>query len=100
MSMIPEPPVTKLSPRPELEEWVEELERLKEDPALQDAGTQEDLQAHLNDARTWLQWDLHRKVMEEGREVTAVLKEVGAFRRQPGDPPPEAADAEDGEGEA
>lgn len=90
MPMIPEPPVTKLSPRSELEDWIEELERLKDDPALEDEETQRELQGHLNDARTWLQWDLHRKVMEEGREVTEAMREVGAFSRQPGDPPPEA----------
>jgi D-mannonate dehydratase len=92
--MIPEPPVNKLSPRGEIEEWIEELERLVEDPALEEEETQQELRAHLNDARTWLAWDLHRKVVEEGREVTAVLQEVGALTREPGDPPPE--DAGDG----
>lgn len=89
--MIPEPPVNKLSPRDELAEWVEELERLRDDPELQDPDTQRELEGHLNDARTWLHWDLHRKVMEEGREVTAVLKEVGAFARESGAPPPDDA---------
>lgn len=90
MPMIPEPPVSKMSPRDEIEEWIEELERLRSDEALQDGETQEELEAHLNDARTWLRWDLHRRVMEEGEELTSVLEEVGAFTRQPGDPPPEA----------
>lgn len=91
--MIPDPPVNKLSPREEIENWIEELERLVEDPALtDDEETQRELRAHLNDARTWLAWDLHRKVVEEGREVTALLKEVGALTRQPGDPPPEETD--------
>lgn len=87
--MIPEPPVNKLSPPGELEDWIRELERLRRDPALRDdAGTQSELRAHLNDARTWLGWDLHRKVLEEGRELTAALEEVGAFGREPGEPPP------------
>lgn len=89
MPIISEPPVTKLSPRPELEAWVEELEHLKEDEALQGADAQEELQAHLNDARTWLAWDLHRRVVEGGEELMGVLKEVGALGRAPGDPPPE-----------
>lgn len=97
MAMIPDPPVNKLSPPDDLRDWIEELERLREDPALGDDGeTQRELRAHLNDARTWLQWDLHRKVMEEGQEVTAALEEVGAFGRRPGDPPPDAP--ADGEG--
>ena len=97
MAMIPEPPVNKLSPRDELRDWIEELERLREDPALgDDRETQSELQAHLNDARTWLHWDLHRKVMEDGQEVTAALKEVGAFGRQPGDPPPHGAEGGEG----
>lgn len=89
MAMIPEPPVTKMSPRDELEGWIEELEQLRSDEALQDEATQRELQAHLNDARTWLRWDLYRRVMEDGEELTAALEEVGAFTRQPGDPPPE-----------
>lgn len=89
MPMIPEPPVTKMSPRDEIEAWVEELERLREDEALEDPEVQEELRAHLNDARTWLAWDLHRRVVEEGKELTSVLKEVGAFTREPGAPPPE-----------
>lgn len=89
MPMIPEPPVNKLSPRDEIEDWIEELERLRDDPALEDDGTQQELRRHLNDARTWLRWDLHRKVVEEGREVTEALRDVGAFSRSPGAPPPE-----------
>lgn len=89
MAMIPEPPVTKLSPRDEIQEWIEELERLARDDALQEPDTQEELQAHLNDARTWLAWDLHRRVVEGEEELMAVLKEVGALTRSPGDPPPE-----------
>lgn len=88
MPMIPDPPVNKMSPRDEIEGWVEELERLRGDEALQDEGTQRELEAHLNDARTWLRWDLHRRVMEDGEELTSVLREVGALTRQPGDPPP------------
>lgn len=87
--MIPEPPVTKLSPRPEIEDWIEELERLREDEALQDDETQSELEGHLNDARTWLGWDLHRRVVEGGEELMAVLREVGAPTRKPGTPPPE-----------
>jgi hypothetical protein len=89
MPMIPEPPVNKLSPPDEIEDWIEELERLRDDPALEGGETQRELRRHLNDARTWLRWDLHRKVVEEGREVTEALREVGAFSRSPGDPPPE-----------
>lgn len=90
MPIIPEPPVNKLSPRSELEEWIDELERLKDDPALQDDDAQRELQQRLNDARTWHRWDLHRKVMEEGREVTEAMRDVGAFSRNPGEPPPES----------
>lgn len=89
MPMIPEPPVTKLSPREEIEGWIEELERLKADELLQEEEPQREIQAHLNDARTWLRWDLHRRVVEEGEELMAVLKSVGAFERRPGDAPPE-----------
>lgn len=87
--MIPDPPVTKLSPREEIEDWIEELERLAEDEALQDAETQRELQAHLNDARAWRAWDLHARVVEGGEELMGVLREVGALDREPGDPPPE-----------
>lgn len=89
MAMIPDPPVTKLSPRGEIEAWIRELERLKADEVLQDEETQEDLQAHLNDARSWLRWDLHRRVVEEGEELMAALRRVGALARRPGEPPPE-----------
>lgn len=89
MAMIPDPPVTKMSPREEIEDWIQELERLREDEALEDPEVQEELRAHLNDARTWLDWDLNRRVVEEGEELTSVLKEVGAFTRRPGEPPPE-----------
>jgi len=89
MPMIPDPPVTKMSPRDEIEAWVEELERLRRDEALEDEAVQEELRGHLNDARTWLRWDLHRRVVEEGEELTSVLREVGAFTRRPGEPPPE-----------
>lgn len=89
MPMIPEPPVGKLSPRPEIETWIEELARLAGDEALQEAETQDELRAHRNDALTWLRWDLHRRVVEEGEELMRVLKEVGALTRRPGDPPPE-----------
>ena len=88
MAMIPDPPVTKMSPRAELEAWVEELERLKADEALQDAGTQRELQEHLNDARTWIRWDLHRRVVRDGEELMSALQEVGALNRRPGEPPP------------
>lgn len=88
MPMIPDPPVTKMSPRDEIEGWIEELERLRRDEALEDDAVQEELRAHLNDARTWLRWDLHRRIVEGKEELTSVLKEVGAFTRQPGDPPP------------
>lgn len=89
-----QPPVNKFSEPEELRDWQRELERLVQDPALQDDDHQERLQGHLNDVHTWLAWDLHRKVVEEGRELTEVLQEVGAHRREPGDPPPEpAADA-------
>lgn len=92
MPMIPEPPVNKMSPGGEIEDWIEELERLRSDEALQDEETQRELEAHLNDARTWLRWDLYRRVMEDGEELTAALDEVGAFTREPGDPPPEPED--------
>lgn len=88
--MIPEPPVTKLSPRAEIEAWIEELERLKDDEALADEETQRELDGHLNDARTWLVWDLHRRVVLEGEELMTVLTEVGALTRKPGAPPPPA----------
>lgn len=87
--MIPEPPVTKMSPRGEIENWIDELEALREDEALEDPEVQRELRGHLNDARTWLGWDLHRRVVEEGEELTSVLKEVGAFTREPGTPPPD-----------
>lgn len=90
MAMIPEPPVTKLSPAAEIRDWIDELERLREDELLQeDAATQRELEAHLNDARTWLHWDLHRRVVQEGEELMATLREIGALNRRPGDPPPE-----------
>lgn len=84
------PPVNKFSEPQEIESWVERLESLKEDPELQAAEHQSELQRHLNDARTWLAWDLHRKVVEEGRDAAEVLREVGALTREPGDPPPSA----------
>ncbi len=84
------PPVGRFSPAGEIEAWIEELVRLAADPALQDAENQAELRAHLNDARTWRAWDLHRKVTLEGREVTEVLREVGAHGRRSGDPPPSA----------
>lgn len=90
MAMIPEPPVNKLSPRQEIEAWIEELERLSGDEALQDPETQRELRARLNDARTWLSWDLHARVVEGGEELMTVLGEVGALGREPGDPPPES----------
>lgn len=90
MAMIPEPPVTKLSPPAEIRAWIEELERLRKDELLQeDAATQRELEAHLNDARTWLQWDLHRRVVEDGEELMAALRDVGALSRRPGATPPE-----------
>jgi len=82
------PPVGRFSPADEIDTWIGELERLAADPALQDAETQAELTAHLNEARTWRGWELHRKVMIEGREVTEVLREVGAASRRHGDPPP------------
>lgn len=82
------PPVTKFSEPDEIRAWVEELESLKEDPELQAPEHQSKLQRHLNDARTWLEWDLHGEVVEGGRDVTEVLQEVGALGREPGDPPP------------
>lgn len=82
------PPVTKFSPPSELEDWIEELESLRDDPELQEEEHQAEIRRHLNDARTWLAWELHRKVVEDGREATEVLREVGAFQREPGDPPP------------
>lgn len=81
------PPVNRFSEPGEIEAWIGELERLREDPELQDGETQAQLRAHLNDARTWLRWDLHRKVNVEGREVGEVLREVGARDRRPGEPP-------------
>lgn len=86
------PPVNRFSEPDELEAWIRELERLRDDPELQDEETQAELRAHLNDARTWLHWDLHRKVQVEGREVGEVLREVGAFDRRPGEPPPSEGD--------
>lgn len=83
------PPVNKFSSPSELEAWIEELERLQEDPGLQEEEHQREIRRHLNDARTWLAWDLHTKVAQEGREVTEALREVGAADRAPGDPPPE-----------
>lgn len=83
-----EPPVNRFSEKSEIEGWIRELERLKEDPALQEEEHQRDIQGHLNDARTWLQWDLHRRVMEGDEDVSEVLREVGAHAREPGDPPP------------
>lgn len=88
MPMIPDPPVTKLSPQEEIEAWIEELERLKKDELLQEDEPQRELEAHLNDARTWLHWNLHRRVVEEGEELMSALQSVGALRRRPGDPPP------------
>lgn len=89
MAMIPEPPVTKLSPPAEIRGWIEELERLRKDELLrEDADTQRELEAHLNDARTWLHWDLHRRVVQEGEELMGALRDVGALSRRPGDPPP------------
>ena len=89
MAMIPEPPVNKLSPVDEIEDWIEELERLAEDEALQDPGTQRELRDHLNDARTWRAWDLHGRVVRGDEELMEALQEVGALGREPGDPPPE-----------
>lgn len=86
--MIHDVPVNKLSPMPEIEDWITELERLRSDEALQDPDTQAELDAHLNDARTWLHWELHRRVMRDGEELMAVLREVGALTREPGTPPP------------
>ncbi|MDP2480264.1 MAG: hypothetical protein Q8W51_04630 [Candidatus Palauibacterales bacterium] len=83
-----QPPVGRFSSADEITDWIVELEHLAADPALQDEENQAELRAHLNDARTWLAWDLHRKVALEGREVTEVLREVGAHDRRPGDPPP------------
>lgn len=82
------PPVTKFSEPDEIREWLQRLESLKEDPELQEPEHQSQLQRHLNDARTWLEWDLHRKVVEDGQDVTAVLQEVEALSRESGDPPP------------
>lgn len=82
-----DPPVNRFSQRSEIEDWIQELERLEEDPGLQEEEHQRDIRRHLNDARTWLQWDLHRRVMEEGEDVADVLREVGAHQREPGDPP-------------
>ena len=86
-----DPPVNRFSERGEIEDWIQELERLEEDPGLQEEEHQRDIQRHLNDARTWLHWDLHRRVMEEGEDVAEVLREVGAHQRESGDPPPEGA---------
>lgn len=96
------PPVNRFSPRADLEDWIAELERLRGDPELQDAETQETLQGHLNDALTWLRWDLHRRVLVDGGEATRILREVGALDRQPGDPPPpdETGDGEPASGHA
>lgn len=82
------PPVNKFSEPDEIRAWVEELESLMEDPELQAPEHQSNLQRHLNDARTWLEWDLHGKVVEGDGDVTEVLQEVGALGREPGDPPP------------
>lgn len=90
-----EPPVNRFSEAAAIEEWIEELQRLKEDPELQEEEHQRDIQRHLNDARTWLAWDLHRRVMEEGEDVAEVLREVGAETREPGDPPPEESGSGD-----
>ena len=89
MAMIPDVPVNKMSPPTEVEDWVAELERLQQDPELQEESVQREIQAHLNDARTWLYWDLHGRVVERDEELFSVLEEVGAFTREPGDPPPE-----------
>lgn len=89
MAMVPDVPVTKLSPGGEIERWIEELERLQVDELLQQPEVQRELRAHLNDARTWLRWDLHRRVVQEGEELMAALQQVGALRHRPGDPPPE-----------
>lgn len=83
-----QPPVGRFSPTGEIDAWIEELERLLEDPELQATEHQSLLRAHLNDALTWRVWDLHRKVTVEGREALDVLREVGALGRRPGDPPP------------
>lgn len=83
-----DPPVNKFSEPAAIEEWIRELRRLQEDPELQEDEHQRDIRRHLNDALTWLQWDLHRRVMEEGGDVTEVLRDVGAHEREPGDPPP------------
>lgn len=87
-----DPPVNRFSEAAEIEEWIRELRRLKDDPELQGDDHQRDIQHHLNDARTWLSWDLHRRVMEGGEDVAEVLREVGAHDREPGDPPPEEGD--------
>ena len=82
------PPVTKFSEPEEIRAWVEELdERPQEERKATDEKASK-LQRHLNDARTWLEWDLHGEVVEGGRDVTEVLEEVGALGREPGDPPP------------
>lgn len=86
-----DPPVNRFSEPSAIEDWIEELERLQADPELQEGEHQRDILQHLNDARTWLHWDLHTRVMVEGRDVTEVLDEVGAHERSPGDPPPEGA---------
>lgn len=85
------PPVNKFSEPEEIREWLGELENLREDPELQDLEHQAELRRHWNDARTWLEWDLHGKVVEEGRDTMEVLQEVGALTREPGDPPPSEA---------
>lgn len=87
--MIPEPPVSKMSPPAEIKNWIAELERLQRDPELQEGSVQREIQAHLNDARTWLRWDLHGRVVEGDEELFSVLEEVGALTREPGEPPPE-----------
>lgn len=85
------PPVNKFSEPEEIREWLEELESLKDDPQLQAREHQDELRRHLNDARTWLEWDLHRRVVEEGQDATEVLRETGALSREHGDPPPSGA---------
>lgn len=89
MPMVPDVPVNKMSPPAEIENWIAELERLQQDQALQEESVQREIQAHLNDARTWLRWDLHGRVVEGGEELFSVLEEVGALTREPGEPPPE-----------
>lgn len=83
-----DPPVNRFSEPSEIREWIDELERLAEDPELQEEEHRGAIRRHLNDARTWLEWDLHRKVVVEGRDAAEALREVGAFERNPGEPPP------------